>query len=125
MKWVEKGAVRLWRPHDIAEGTIEYLATSIGLKQVSYRDLISARLPTVTEQELFGLTHNHTVIEVVRTSFTEDETPIRVTITVFPSDRNQIAYDMGPVPVRLSGSADSALAASARGSAGGGDGGAA
>jgi hypothetical protein len=27
-------------------------------------------------------------------------TPIRVTITVFPSDRNQIVYDAGTVPER-------------------------
>ena len=57
-------------------------------------------MPDEKEQELFNLTHNHTVIEVYRTSFAEDMTPIRVTITVFPSDRNQIVYDAGTVPER-------------------------
>jgi GntR family transcriptional regulator len=38
------------------------------------------------------------VIEVYRTSFTEDGTPIRVTVTVYPADRNQIVYDIGNVP---------------------------
>ena len=28
----------------------------------------------------------------------EDATPIRVTVTVFPADRNQIAYGIGVVP---------------------------
>lgn len=38
------------------------------------------------------------VIEVYRTSFAEDGTPIRVTVTVYPADRNQIVYDIGDVP---------------------------
>ena len=65
-----------------------------------YRDLLSARLPNDKERTLFNLTHHHTVIEVCRTSFAEDGTPIRVTVTVFPSDRNQLAYDYGAVPGR-------------------------
>jgi GntR family transcriptional regulator len=96
-EWVIKGADRLLDPEDIPEGTIKYLAT-IGLKQVGYRDLISARLPTDKEQARFSLSHSHTVIEVFRTSFTADKTPIRVTVTVFPSDRNQIVYAIGSVP---------------------------
>jgi hypothetical protein len=44
------------------------------------------------------LADNHTVIEVCRTSFAEDETPIRVTVTVSPSNRNQIVYAIGSVP---------------------------
>jgi DNA-binding GntR family transcriptional regulator len=50
------------------------------------------------EQEFLKLADNHTVIEVCRTSFAEDETPIRVTVTVYPSDLNQIAYNVGSVP---------------------------
>jgi hypothetical protein len=45
------------------------------------------------------LTHNHTVIEVVRTSFTEDETPIRVTITVFPLTATRSPTIWVPCPV--------------------------
>ena len=88
----------LLKPKDIGEGAVQYLAEVLGLKQVGYRDLISARLPDDREQSLFSLTHNHTVIEVYRTSFAEDATPIRVTVTVFPADRNQIAYGIGVVP---------------------------
>lgn len=98
LEWVQKGAVGLLEPENIREGVVEYLAETIGLKQVGYRDLISARIPSEREQTLFNLTHNHTVIEVYRTSFAEDGTPMRVTVTVFPSDRNQIAYDLGTVP---------------------------
>jgi GntR family transcriptional regulator len=97
MAWVEKGAVNLLPPKDITDGTVAYLA-QFDLKQDGYRDLISARLPNDEEKALFNLTHNHTVIEVYRTSFTADGTPIRVTVTAYPSDRNQIVYDIGTVP---------------------------
>jgi GntR family transcriptional regulator len=97
LEWVHRGAANLLVPEDIPEGTVEYLKT-IGLHQEGYRDLISARLPDDTERALFNLTHSHTVIEVFRTSFAEDATPIRVTVTVFPSDRNQIVYNIGTVP---------------------------
>lgn len=97
LKWVHRGADGLLDPETIPEGAVKLLE-NIGLKQVGYRDVISARLPDDKEQALFNLTHNDTVIEVYRTSFTEDKTPIRVTITVFPSDRNKIGYDIGMVP---------------------------
>jgi GntR family transcriptional regulator len=96
--WVSRGAVGLLGTKDIPEGAVEHVAKTTGLKQVGYRDTVSARLPNDEEQKLFNLTHNHTVIEVSRTSFAEDETPIRVTVTVFPSDRNQIVYEIGRLP---------------------------
>jgi GntR family transcriptional regulator len=98
MKWVSQGATGLLEPRDIGEGTVTYIAETIGLKQVGYRDLISARLPSDSEQKGFNLSHNHTVIEIYRTSFAEDATPLRVTVTVFPSDRNKVVYDIGTVP---------------------------
>lgn len=101
MKWVIRGAARLLEPVDISEGAVQHIGETLGLKQVGYRDLVSARLPDDEEQTLFNLTHSHTVIEIYRTSFAEDGTPIRVTVTVFPSDRNQIVYDVGIVPDRL------------------------
>jgi GntR family transcriptional regulator len=98
MKWVQMGAVRLLEPRDILEGAVEYLASTIGLKQNSYRDLISARQPYADEQDLFKLAINRLVLEVYRTSFTSDGTPLRVTVTVYPADRNQLVYDIGAVP---------------------------
>jgi GntR family transcriptional regulator len=101
LTWVEQGAEELMMPEGIEDGTLEYLARTIGLKQVGYRDQLFARLANDREQRLFRLSHNHTVIEVYRTSFTEDQTPIRVTVTVLPADRNQIVYDLGEVPDRF------------------------
>jgi GntR family transcriptional regulator len=98
LKWVrEKGADGLLDPETIPEGAVKLLE-SVGLTQVGYRDLLSARLPEEEEQTLFDLTHNDTVIEVYRTSYTRDGIPIRVTVTVFPSDRNKVAYVIGEVP---------------------------
>jgi len=98
MEWVERGATRLLVPENILEGTVEYLANTIGLTQSGYRDLLWVRQPNDAEKELFNLTINHTVIEVYRTSFAEDGTPIRVTVTVYPADRNQFVCDTGDVP---------------------------
>jgi GntR family transcriptional regulator len=109
LEWVQRGAEGLLDPEDIPGGIVAYLADAIGFKEIGYRDLISARLAHDSEQELFDLTHNHTVIEIQRTSFAEDGTPIRVTVTVYPSDRNQIAYDIGTVPGSVE-KADPALA---------------
>ncbi len=98
MKWVKQGATRLLEPEDIPEGAVQHIAKTLGLKQVGYRDLLSARRPDDGERRLFDLTHHHTVFEIYRTSFAEDETPLRVTVTIFPADRNQIVYDIGIVP---------------------------
>ena len=51
MKWVEKGAARLLVPKDIPEGAVEYLGSTIGLTQSSYRDLLWARQPNDTEKD--------------------------------------------------------------------------
>jgi GntR family transcriptional regulator len=100
LKWVTLGADGLLEPEVIHHGAAKYLETAIGLRLVGYRDLILARLPNDKEKTLFNLTHHDTVIGVYRTSFAEDETPIRVSATVFPADRNQIRYDVGTVPDR-------------------------
>jgi GntR family transcriptional regulator len=91
---VQRGAGGLLDPKDTPAG----IADAIGFKQVGYRDLVAARPANDREQELFGLTHNHTVIEVHRTSFAEDGSPVLVTVSAFPSDRNQLVYEIGTVP---------------------------
>lgn len=99
--WVSRGAEALLVPDGFEEGAVEYLANSIGLKQVGYRDHISARLADDREQQLFQLAHNQTVIEIYRTAFAANEIPMRVTVTVFPADRNQVIYDIGEAPDRF------------------------
>jgi GntR family transcriptional regulator len=98
MDFITKGANRLLMAEDIAEGAVHYLREAIGVEQVGYRDWITARVPDVNEQSFFGVAHDATVFEVFRTGFDQTEIPLRVTVTVWPSDRNQFIVNVGDVP---------------------------
>ena len=77
------------------EGAVSYLAETIGVRQVGYRDWITARVPDTGEQSFFWLAHDATVFEIFRTGFDQTGTPLRVTVTVFPADRNQFIVNVG------------------------------
>ena len=98
MDFITKGATRLLMAEDIAEGAGRYLAETIGVKQVGYRDWITVRVPDANEQVLFGLARDAAVFEVFRTGFDQTGTPLRVTVTVRPADRNQFIINVGDVP---------------------------
>lgn len=98
MDFIIRGATRLLMAEDITEGTVRYLASTIGLTQASYRDWITARCPTDEEQKFFGIAHDSVVFEIFRTAFDQDKAPIRVTVSVFPSDRNQFIVNAGDPP---------------------------
>lgn len=92
-------APKLLMPADIEEGAVRYLeAIEAGLKQVGYRDWITARTPDENEQSFFGIEHDATVFEIFRTAFDATGRPVRVTVTVFPTDRNQFIVNVGNVP---------------------------
>jgi GntR family transcriptional regulator len=98
MDFVTKGATQLLMAENIEQGAVRYLADTIGIRQVGYRDWITARVPDVNEQSFFGLAHDATVFEVFRTGFDQTGTPLRVTVTVWPADRNQFIVNVGDVP---------------------------
>jgi GntR family transcriptional regulator len=98
MDFVTKGATRLLMAENIVEGTVRYMAETIGIRQIGYRDWITARGPDTNEQAFFGLAHDVTVFEIFRTAFDQTGTPLRVTVTVFPTDRNQFIINVGDVP---------------------------
>lgn len=91
-------APKLLMPVDIEEGAVRYLEATEGLKQVGYRDWITARTPDENEQSFFGIEHDTTVFEIFRTAFDDTGTPLRVTVTVFPIYRNQFIVNVGKVP---------------------------
>ena len=91
-------APRLLMAGDIAEGAMSYLEASEGIKQVSYRDWITARTPNLSEQAFFGVPHDATVFELFRTAFDVTGRSLRVTVTVCPTDRNQFIVNVGNVP---------------------------
>src|SRR5215469_12499210 len=95
MEFISKGATQLLMAQDIPEGAVSYLAAAIGVRQVSYRDWITARLPDDNEQRFFGIGHDLTVFEIFRTAFDQNQTPMRLTVTIFPTDRNQFIVNVG------------------------------
>jgi GntR family transcriptional regulator len=99
MDFITKGATRLLMAEDIPEGAVQYLSETIGIQQIGYRDWITARVPDTNEQSFFGLAHDATVFEIFRTGFDQTGTPLRVTVTVWPADRNQFIVNFGDVPV--------------------------
>jgi GntR family transcriptional regulator len=91
-------APKLLAPVDIEEGAVRYLEATEGLKQVGYRDWITARTPNDKEQSFFGIEHDATVFEIFRTGFDDTGRPLRVTVTIYPTDRNQFIVNVGKVP---------------------------
>jgi GntR family transcriptional regulator len=98
LKLLTAGATRLLIAEDIQEGTVDYLAETLQLKQIGYRDWVTARGPDGNEQVFFGLSHDAAVFQVFRTGFDQYQTPMRVTVTVYPVDRNQLVFNFGDVP---------------------------
>jgi GntR family transcriptional regulator len=97
-KWYEdKGADLLLKAEDIPQGTIRYLS-SLGLKEARYEDWIIARSAKDDEPQRFGVPHNAAMFLIYRTGFTEDGTAIRVTVTLYPADRNQFKYSFDHLP---------------------------
>jgi len=95
-----QGADRLSDAGDIADGTIRYLFETLGLRQVGYRDWITVRAPDGTEAMFFNLPQDGRVgvFQVYRTAFDQTGTPMRLTMTVLPTDRNEFIVNVGEVP---------------------------
>jgi GntR family transcriptional regulator len=100
MKFVEEGATQLLVAKDIAEGMVRYLEEKLNIKQVGWRDTITARTPTGNERAFFTLSDKVQVaiFEFRRTSYDGTGMPIRHTVTVYPADRNQFEMEAGAVP---------------------------
>ena len=102
MSLVQRGATRLILPTDMTEGAIEYLARECDIKQVSYRDTIAVRPPDENEARFFRLPADGriSVFEIHRLGFDREGHRIRLTVTVYPADRNRFRVEVGKVPSR-------------------------
>lgn len=100
MEFVDRGAVRLTHPDDIEKGTVRYLAEKLGIHQNGYRDWVVVRSPDANETDFFRLPADGrtSIIQASRTAFDGNGQPMRVTVTVYPADRNQLIFDFGEVP---------------------------
>ncbi|HEY2577964.1 MAG TPA: GntR family transcriptional regulator [Streptosporangiaceae bacterium] len=85
---------------DMAEGTVSYLAER-GIRQVGYRDTVAVRVPNMEETEYFDLPADGRiqVVEIYRVAFDQEQRRVRLTITVYPADRNRFVINVGDVPV--------------------------
>jgi GntR family transcriptional regulator len=99
-EFADQGADRLRSARNIDEGTVKYLADTLHIRQVGYRDWITVRTPNPSEADFFkiSLDGRIPVFEVFRTAFDGNGKPMRLTITVFPADRNQFIVNVGEVP---------------------------
>jgi GntR family transcriptional regulator len=102
MSLVLRGAARLIEAIDIPEGTVVYLDEKLGVKQAGYRDSIQARPPNDQEAPFFRIPADGQipVFEVYRIAFDESGDRIRLTITIYPVDRNRLVINVGDVPPR-------------------------
>jgi GntR family transcriptional regulator len=98
-----QGAPALIQAGDITEGTVAYLGKTQGIKQAGYRDTITVRAPDKVEAGFFRLPDDGriSIIETRRTAFDLKGKPIRLTVSVYPADRNQFAVNVGEVPVEV------------------------
>ena len=103
VEFADRGAEKLRSARNIAEGTVQYLADTLHIRQVGYRDWITVRAPVPTEAGFFNLPPDGRVpiYQISRTAFDENGSPMRLTITVFPADRNQFIVNIGEVPDSL------------------------
>lgn len=92
-----RDAPRLLMAEDIEQGTINYLAETLGFTQAGYEDSITARSANNNEQQLFSVSSGAAMFVLYRTAFTADGRVTRVTVTVCPADRNQFRYSYGAV----------------------------
>ena len=100
MEFADRGAERLRRPEGIKEGTVRYLAETLHIQQAGYQDWIRVRVPNSTEADFFKLPSDGRVpmYEIFRIAFDGNGQPMRLTITVCPTDRNQFMLEIGKAP---------------------------
>lgn len=100
MDLVARGATKLIEAADLSEGTVTYLRHALGIQQAGYRDMITVRAPDANEAAFFKLPGNGrvAVFENFRTAYDQYGTPFRLTVTVYPADRNEFVINVGDVP---------------------------
>jgi GntR family transcriptional regulator len=103
MRLFERGATRLIEAANIEGGTVEYLKQAIEVEQIGWRDHLVVRAPDASETAFFGLLDDGrvAVIETRRTAFDRTGTPIRLTVSAYPADRNEFVINVGEIPAEV------------------------
>ena len=97
MTFVEQGASKLLAVQDIELGTRQYLDKTIGIREIGSHDTMTVRAPTPGEAASFRLPEDGriAVFETRQIGIDPKGKPVRVTITIYPSDRNTFSMDTG------------------------------
>ncbi len=100
MRFVQQGATSLIQAANIEQGAVKYIADTLSIREAGYRDTITVRPPDMNETAAFKLPSDGrvAVVEILRTGFDDSGEPIRLTVTVFPADRNKFVINVGRVP---------------------------
>lgn len=100
MRYVDAGARKLIEAVDMPNGVVRYLEEVLGIEQVGWRDMITVRAPTGDEASFFGLPDDGrvAVFDIHRIAFEKSGSPLRLTMTAYPADRNQFVMNVGTVP---------------------------
>jgi GntR family transcriptional regulator len=95
-----QGAEELMEPEDIKPGAVTYIANTLGIRLVGWRDKIKVRPPDNNETTFFKLPEDGrvAVIETVRIGFGQTGKPFVLAVTIYPADRNQFVIDVGDAP---------------------------
>ncbi|MGH3500944.1 MAG: GntR family transcriptional regulator [Nocardioidaceae bacterium] len=80
-------------PRNIDRGIIRVLAEQ-GHEEIGRIDEVTARMPTPDETHILELDPGVPVLRFARTTYTTSR-PVRLTITVFPADRNRLVFEQG------------------------------
>ena len=98
--FVQRGAELLDKAGEIEEGAVEYIRKTIGVEQVAWREENKVRVADSTESTFFNLPPKGgiPVVEARRTGFDKKGKRIRLTITIYASDRNVLVYEAGTLP---------------------------
>jgi GntR family transcriptional regulator len=106
LRLVELGATQLIQAEDIVNGAVSYIKDAIGVVEIGWRQRMVVRIPNATEAAFFDLPDDGRVevFEFITTGYDKSGQPIRVTVTTYPTDRNQFVMTSGKVPAELPGS---------------------
>jgi GntR family transcriptional regulator len=97
MKLVHEGATRLLDVKDMPEGVRHYLESDRGIKEIGSRDTMKVRAPNAGEAARFRIPDDGwiAVFETRQVGVDASHRPIRVTISIYPADRNQFSMKTG------------------------------
>jgi GntR family transcriptional regulator len=102
MQLVHAGATRLLAAEELERGAVQYIEETLGITQVGWSERLHVRPPEEGEARFLNLPDDGRIPVIVstRTAYDQHGVPFCVTVTVYPTDRNQFVFAGGEVPAR-------------------------